>query len=163
MNMKSNIKTLFLLVASACALHADPVKMTDFEANQLSQALQALDITAPTKVIDQGKDPAKVIQVPFDFSGKTRMRIAHDIVALKPAADAYHSAVQGIVKASGLTDMAKINADPKINAEAAEAGAQPITVDLDLITLDELLKGDTNQIPSSVLAALDKVIVREKK
>jgi hypothetical protein len=154
-------KTLFaLLLLITAPLFAEPIKLKVVDVISLNQALSLLD--GAQKVVPQGDAPAKIVIVPYDFSGKTRWAIAQNLIALQPHAKAADDARNALVKQIGgeaggikADDAAKI---AKFTVAYNELLIQPVTVELTKIPLADL-KLDINALPPSVLAILSPIII----
>ena len=148
-----------LLLISASALGAEPIKLKVSDLLALQQGLAAFD--GQQKVVLQGDAPAKVVLTPYELSGKVRWVIAQDLAALQPQAKAVDEARNALLKQIGgefgtipSTDTARIS---KFTAAYNEVLNQSVTVELTKIALADL-KLDANPLPPTVLSSLTPII-----
>lgn len=147
---------LFLLVATL----ASAASITVSQALELRAGLQALD--GQSQVVPQGDAPAKVVAIPYKFSGDARWKIAGALTALKPLLETFETNRTALAKSTGA------DVDPK-NEVKGLAFATAIKQDLlrkEEVKLPTLTRADLNltdnPIPGSVLDALSPIIQPEK-
>ena len=157
--MKTTRLIVTVLLISASALCAEPIKLKVSDLLALQQGLAAFD--GQQKVVPQGDAPAKVVLVPYELSGKTRWIIAQNLAALQPQVKAADEARNALLKQIGgesgtipATDTARIS---KFTAAYNEVLNQSVTVELTKLALADL-KLDANPLPPTVLSALAPVI-----
>lgn len=122
-------------------------------------ALNALD--GRDVVVGAGTPAERIVRLPYEFgSGKLRIDIARDITALTTAQKDAQAAQQKI-----LLEISKGTGEIKpgtlelveYNKQMSQLTERPCRADLVHITAAEL-KLDKNEIPSSVLTSLDKIL-----
>jgi len=157
--MKTTRLIVTVLLISASALCAEPIKLKVSDLLALQQGLAAFD--GQQKVVPQGDAPAKVVLVPYELSGKTRWIIAQNLAALQPQVKAADDARNALVKQIGgeagtiaAVDSAKVS---KFTAAYNEILAQPLTVELTKVKLEDL-KLDANPLPPTLLSSLNPII-----
>lgn len=153
---------LFFLLLSVAA--AEQVKLKYSQLVDLASALRSLD--GYPKVIDQGKEPAKVLTVPFDFRATARMAIARDLVAVVAALDAFETSRQKALQTASPGAPEKVATSPELLAKFLELWnkeiGEPVTIDLALLSEESLnLEANTN-ITGTALAGLTPVIASKK-
>jgi len=139
------MKYLILLLLSAVVSKADVLKLNFVEQSALIQALAALDGSSK---LDASNNR---VQVPYDFSGSTRLIIAKDITALRASITIVQTAVKnaGIVDGMKETDAQKKTLEEILNTKS----------DVPLTKLTESdLRVDVNPIPGTVLSSLTPII-----
>jgi hypothetical protein len=157
--MKTQRLLVIALLLSASALCAEPIKLKVADALALNAALSSLD--GQQKVVPQGEAPAKLVVVPYEFSGKIRWTIAQNLTALAPSVKSADEARNALVKQVGgesgtiaATDSVRVS---KFTAAYNEILTQPLTVELTKVKLEEL-KLDANPIPATLLSALTPIV-----
>lgn len=162
-------KTMFLLavLAFATAAFADPVKLKVSAILELHDGLAALD--GFQKEVPQGKTPdgadrpSLVMPVGYKFNASTKWAIADDLAAVKKAKATYDAAVLATVKSvspdgtgEAIDKSATLKA--KFSDEVRKLQDLEQTLDLKLITREDLNLEANANLPSSVLAWLGPIL-----
>ncbi len=128
----------------------------------LLKALSALDgRPTPVTVKDKDREVTQIVIKPYSFSGTARLAMARALVAVKDVNDALSRTHDGLVKQF---------ADPADPTQVSDANMQAFTDEWEKV-LDAAvvlkfariscteLRVEENQLPVSVLAALDPLLV----
>jgi len=148
-HMKTTLLALGLFCLSAICRASDAVKLNLSQQAELLGGLNALDGT-----VKLDRDNIRVA-IAYDFSGATRIAIAHDITAVKASIQTVQDAWKAYLKASGITDETKETADQR--AEVVKIQTALSEVSLVKISADDL-RVDVNAIPPTAISALKPIL-----
>lgn len=138
-----------------------PEKLAVRTLLEISSALSSLDGT-PTSVKSEDGKSEKIILVPYKFNGKNRWNIAKNLNVLKGVSEnltkARDAVINELSNGSGKIDPADEATIKAFNEKFAEVlDAEESTKGLLAISLAGL-NLDENQIPASILAALEPIV-----
>lgn len=164
--MKTNLTNLLLLaVLFAASLFADPVKLKFQPLAELNGALQSLDGSErayENVSLPNGQTGTRVLRVPFDLKAAVRIGIARDISAVKFALESFEAKRQIILLQVSPGAPEKIQNDPALLAKFmtawTEATKDPITVDLFLLTEEDLNLDKNKDLANATIAGLAPII-----
>jgi hypothetical protein len=147
--MKKLLATLLVFFAASAAFAGETIKLNLSQQAELLSGLSSLDGS-----LKLDRDNARVA-IAYDFSGATRIAIAHDITALKGSIQNVQDAWKAYLKGAGISDETKET--PEQHAEVAKIQNAPAEVSIIKISVDDL-KLDANAIPPTAISALKPVI-----
>ncbi len=117
-------------------------------------------------MIDQGKDPAKLVKTPYDLKAATRIAIARNLVATQTALEAFEVSRQKALQTISPGAPEKVQTNQELLAKFldlwAKETAEPVTIDLALIHEDALNLDANPNIPGTVLAGLTPILPIKK-
>jgi hypothetical protein len=147
----------FLATLLICGAHAEEPKLTILDCQTLQAGLTSLD---GHQELTRGGES---VSLAYQFgSAALRLTIQQNLAALAVPLGAFDKARQAIFKEiAGDAPEIKPNTPEatKYTAQVQAAQQRPCDVDLQRIKATDL-KLDKNEIPGSVLAALDKILDR---
>lgn len=163
--MRKHIALLTAFLAVSAFAFAEPVKIKFTDLAELGAALRSLDGTEKeVKTSDQG---TRIIKVPLDLKPGARIAIAKNLATVRGALDAFETQRQALLQKVSPGAIEKIQTDQVLLGKFAQLWTdlvkEPVVIDVQLIT-EEQLNLDTNkEITGSVLAGLAPILAPPKK
>ena len=163
--MRKNILFLAAFFAASVLTVAEPIKIKFADLAELGAALRSLDGTEKeVKTSDQG---TRIIKVPLDLKPAARIAVARNLSTVRTALDAFESQRQALLQRVSPGAIEKIQTDPALLGKFAqlwtEIVKEPVSIDVVLLTEDQLNLEVNKEITGSVLAGLTPILVPPKK
>ncbi len=155
---------MFAAIFAAVCLQAEPVKIKFNDLAELGAALRALDGNDKSIQTSEG---TRVIRVPLDLKASARIAIARNLSAVRTALEAFEQQRQQLLQQVSPGAIQKVQNDPELLTKFlvlwTEATKDPVTLDLQLLTEEQLSLEANKEITGSVLAGLAPILATPKK
>lgn len=161
MKTKHSLFACLVALFITASASAEAFKLKLSEAQQLAQAIAALD-NSPEKIVKQGEgQPDKVVRLAYDISGTARLALFRNLRELNSQLDDFDKTRIATVKkiwGERTPDKDKDEAEfARFQKEFGVLLDTPIEVKLTRIKTDDL-RLDQNPIPLTVLSALTPIL-----
>ncbi len=168
MNTTSRYLMLAVALFATAFLHADTVKLKFSALAELGASLKEMDgADKPYENVQTNQGAVtRILKVPYDLKTPVRIALAKDLVVVRAALDAFEQKRQRIIAEVSPGAPEKIQIDQALMTKFINAWniatTEPVTVDLQLISSDDLNLDKNKELPGTVVAGLTPLLKPDK-